>query len=505
MSELAEQSSRMRIGEYLLSKGLITEEMLNAALAEQRITQERLGMILTRGGFITRKSLLDAILATKPEQIHGESFFSARVPAEILLETRTMIVAETEKQIFLSTTASERQARVDIAPYYPEAELVFVAADVEKVDNYLEDVRAMNQDNDSLVDKILRKAFSEGMSDIHIIPRYNSYSLFCRYLGRRSHTHEGTLDEYNTLAARIKDLSRMDLAERRIPQDGGFQLEFNGKLVDLRVSTTPVGNSEYITIRLLDPDRVQPTLTGLGITRVEEWRNGVSRPDGLCLICGPTGSGKTSTLNASLKEMDRFGNAIFTMEDPVEYRIPYLGQVNKNEPLGLDFARGIRSFMRMDPDVIVLGEIRDPETARNAIKAAETGHLVVGTLHTSNIQSTVMRLRDLDIPSHELVYQLRVILVQRLIRTVCLNCKGVGCKACFGKGFGGRTVVSECCYFPDEHAVRKLIAGEPAWWPTMLEDAIQKSIEGITTTAEVVRVFGKEARTTFEKLGIEVR
>jgi len=154
---------RVRLGEYLLSKGLITEQQLHAALEEQKITQERLGLILTRGGFLTRKDLLEAILATNPDQIHGESLFTARVPAEVLLNTRTMVVAETKTQVFLTTLGSERQAAVEVQPFYPEAEIVFVAGNFEQVDNYLEDVRAMLQDDDSLVDKLLRRAFSEGV------------------------------------------------------------------------------------------------------------------------------------------------------------------------------------------------------------------------------------------------------------------------------------------------------------------------------------------------------
>ena len=490
-------SRKMRLGEYLLSKNLINEAQLHAALAEQKVTQERLGMILTRDGFLTRRDLLRAILATNPDQIHGESFFTARVPGEVLLASRTMVVAETETQVFLTTLGSEKQAAADIKPYYPEAEVVFVAGNFEQVDNYLEDVRAMLQDDDSLVDRLLRRAFSEGVSDVHIVPRYSSYTVFFRHLGVRHHVHEGDLDEYNTLAARVKDLSRMDLAERRIPQDGGFQMEYNGKLVDLRVATVPTGNNEYIVLRLLDPDRVQPSLNGLGITQVSEWRKGVSRPYGLCLICGPTGSGKTTTLNASIREMDRFENSIFTLEDPVEYRIPYLGQVNINNALGLDFARGIRAFMRTDPDIIVVGEIRDPETARNAIKAAETGHLVLGTLHTGSIHGTVQRLRDLDVPAAELVYLLRSILVQRLIRTLCTACHGKGCPACSNTGYAARSIVSECAYFQNEEEVKRLLSGD-RWWPSMMEDAVIKYNEGLTTSREIIRVFGEEARALLE-------
>lgn len=490
-------SDKPSLGEYLLSKGLINKDMLYAAQEEQKITHERLGLLLTRAGFITRKTLLEAILETNPDQLQGESLFTSRVPAEVLLSTKTMVVAETAKKVFVATLGSERQARMEIAPHYPELELVFVAGNFEQIDNYLADLLAMQNDEDSLVDKLLRRAFSEGASDVHIVPRYNSFTVFFRHLGVRHHVHEGDLDEYNVLAARIKDLSRMDLAERRVPQDGGFQMEYNGKLVDLRVATVPTGTNEYIVIRLLDPDRVQPSLNGLGITRVEHWRKGTSRPDGLCLICGPTGSGKTTTLNATLKEMDRFSNSIFTLEDPVEYRIPYLGQVNTNPQLGLDFARGIRAFMRSDPDVIVVGEIRDAETARNAIKAAETGHLVLGTLHTSSIIGAVGRLRDLEVPANELAYLLRSVLVQRLVRTVCIHCKGEGCKVCNESGYGGREIVSECNYFPGEDEVQRMLKGE-RFWPTMLEDAIEKYREGRTNAKEVIRIFGEEARIRIE-------
>lgn len=501
---MPEHSSRpaekkLRLGEYLLQRGYIDEVKLNAALEEQKITHERLGMILTRGGFITRKVLIEAILATNPDQIHGESHFTTRVPHEKLIETRSMVVAETQKAAYIATLGPERQTYVELKKYYPELDMVFVAANFEQVDNYLDDLKSMLEDDSSLVDKLLRQAFSEGASDVHIIPRYNSYSVLFRRLGVRQHRHEGDLEEYNTLAARIKDLSRMDLAERRIPQDGGFQMEYNGKLVDLRVATVPTGSTEYIVIRLLDPDSVQPSLSGLGISRVAEWRKGVSRPDGLCLICGPTGSGKTTTLNASIKEMDRFSNSIFTLEDPVEYRIPYVGQVNTNPALGLDFARGIRAFMRSDPDIIIVGEIRDPETARNAIKAGETGHLVLGTLHTGTIHGAVQRLRDLDVPANELVYLLRTVLVQRLLRTLCTHCRGEGCPVCVGSGYGGRTIVSECAYFAGEDDVKRMLDGE-RWWPSMLDDAVLKYQEGVTSQKEVIRVFGEEARLKIESL-----
>lgn len=483
---------RMRLGEYLISQGKLSQIALDAALAEQRVTQERLGMILTRGGFITRRDLIDSILATNPDQIHGESLFSARVPFELLIRLRTMIVHESKTTVHVATMSREAQVRLELQEYYPDLKMEFVATNMEQLKNYSAELDKLVNSDDSLIDRLLRRAFTANISDIHIEPRFASFTVFFRYLGVRTHAYEGTLDEYNTLAARIKDLSRMDIAERRIPQDGGFQMEHNGKLVDLRVATAPVVNGEAIVIRLLDPDKVQPSLDNLGISRVDDWRKGVSRSNGLCLICGPTGSGKTTTLNATIKEMDRFGKAINTLEDPVEYRIPFVKQVNVNPALGLTFARGVKAFMRMDPDVIITGEIRDEETARNAIQAAETGHLVLGTIHLNSILGVPDRLRDLKVPEYELTYLIRSVLVQQLMRTRCDHCHGKGCAVCLNSGYASRTIISECVYCRTENDVRDLLEKKKSW-PTLLDDALSLMLKGKTDAMELIRVFGEEA------------
>lgn len=499
MSNSIELVKPIKLGDHLVKSGVITESQLKASLEEQAVTQERLGIILVRNGFIQRKALIAAILDTRPEQIHGESLFTAKVPPEVILNNKLMVVAENLDTVYLATLGSEKQALAEISPYYPTSNIEFVSADLDQVDAYLEDVRSMSEDEFSLVDKLIRKAFSDNISDIHIIPKYSSYSIFYRHLGVRKLVHEGSLDENTSLVARIKDMSKMDLAERRLPQDGGFSMEYNGKLVDLRVSTIPTNNGEVVVMRLLDPDKVQPSLEGLGITNVDQWRKGVSRPDGLCLICGPTGSGKTTTLNASIKELDRFGSSIYTLEDPVEYRIPYVSQVNINHLLGLDFAKGIRAFMRADPDVIIVGEIRDAETARNALRAAETGHLVLGTLHTGSIHGAIQRLKDLEVPPNELAYLLRTVLVQRLVRTICPDCLGEGCPTCLSTGYAGRTIVSECTYFSSEDEVNKVVLGNEKWWPSMMEDAVLKEKQGVTTEKEVIRVFGQDAKDLFDE------
>jgi general secretion pathway protein E len=263
-------------------------------------------------------------------------------------------------------------------------------------------------------------------------------------------------------------------------------------------------DGEKVVIRLLDPDRVNPKLDKLGVSRINRWRAGFSNADGICLICGPTGSGKTTTLNGTIKEMDRFGKSINTLEDPVEYRIPYVAQVNINHVVGLDFARGVRAFMRADPEIIISGEIRDLETAQNAIKASETGHLVLGTLHTGSIRGTMDRLRDIGVEVADLRYLLRSILVQRLIRTFCTYCSGDGCEMCYHTGFGGRSVISEVEYFGAPEDVDRMVAGE-VWWPTMVEDAIGKIEQGITSPEEVIRVFGEQGRKVLRKKGYNVK
>ena len=489
----------VELTDYLLKEKLVAKDVLEAALAEQRITKERLGLILTRNGYLTRKQLLNAILTISPADIHKEFYYSVKVPPDVLARTKTMIVAENGGTVYLATLERERVVTLELAPYYQGLKLEFVAVNHEKLSEYLEDLTRMVEDDANLAERLIRRALREAVSDIHIVPRYATYSVFFRNLGVRHLAHEGPLDEYNTLVARIKDLSRMDLAERRIPQDGSFQLEHDGKVIDLRVATLPTVNMENVVIRLLDPDRVQPSLTGLGITRVSEWRRGVSRPDGLCLICGPTGSGKTTTMNASVREMDRFSQAIYSIEDPVEYRIAYTGQTNANAQLGLDFATAVRAFMRADPDVIIVGEVRDLETARNAIKAAETGHLVLATLHTGSIQGAIQRMRDLGVPEYELRPILRTALVQRLVRTYCPLCNGAGCQHCHNTGYAGRTLVSECAYFSTEQDVDRLLRGD-RWWPQMMEDAVLKHKMGVTSAKEIIRVFGVEAEEYIQKV-----
>jgi len=494
----------LHLGEHLVSQGLISQVMLDTSLAEQQVTKERLGTILVHNGFISQKELIEAIHRVDMDQLSSERAMITKCPPEILLDTRTIIFAETDTAVYLSTLADEFRLTALLRPYYPDEELIFKPVNMELLDEYLDALDRILKNEGALVDRLLRDALRNNVTDVHIEPRRKSYSVMERYNGVREHTKEGSLDEYNTLVAQIKDRSGIDLAERRVPQDGSFQVEHNGRMVDMRVSTTPTVNGEKVVIRLLDPDRVNPKLDLLGITRINKWRAGVSNAHGLCLICGPTGSGKTTTLNGTMRELDRFGKAIYTLEDPVEYRVPYVTQVNVNHVVGLDFARGVRAFMRNDPDVIICGEIRDFETAQNAVRASETGHLVLGTLHTQSIRGAIDRLKDIGIPVSDLRYLLRSILVQRLIRVFCTFCNGDGCDRCYDTGYGGRTLISEAEYFKSPDEVDRMVAGE-VWWPTMVEDAVKLVKEGKTSIAEVERVFGEEGRSDLVKAGFDVK
>lgn len=489
--------------EYLLEHGIVSEQAMMASLMEKNVTEDPLGNILVKNGFLKHEDFVSAVLEVTDNSLYDESVILPHVPHEILLKTKTKISAQTVRDVYVSTLSSEDEVYYHLKKYFMSQNIIFVDSSPESISEYLDKLNSINDGESSVLEQIIRSSIIGGVSDIHIQPRSGSYSVFFRHNGVRRLEREGDMDEYLNLNARIKDRSRMDLAERRIPQDGGFDIEYNGRLVDLRVATVPTLSGEIIVIRILDPEKSNNKLDELGITDIESWRSGASLLHGLCLICGATGSGKTTTLNGTIRELDRFGKAIYTAEDPVEYSVPYVGQVNINEAVGLDFSRALKSFMRADPDVIILGEVRDEETARNAIKAAETGHLVFATLHTSSILGSINRLRDLGVPMHELKYVLRSVLAQTLIRVTCQTCYGedMDCSRCMGTGYSGRTIVSECYYFNDIKEIEDILSNRTVKWKTMLEDAYEKYINGITDKKEVIRVFGADGMNYIKEHG----
>jgi type II secretory ATPase GspE/PulE/Tfp pilus assembly ATPase PilB-like protein/8-oxo-dGTP pyrophosphatase MutT (NUDIX family) len=302
-----------------------------------------------------------------------------------------------------------------------------------------------------LVDQVIAEGITARASDIHLEP--GERGLVVRY------RIDGVLREATTipravavpLVSRIKIMSRMDIADRLRPQGGRARIEVGGTRMDLRVSTLPVAHGEKVVIRILDQRETARTLDSLGFTieAARRIRRLLDARDGLILVTGPTGSGKTTTLYAMLRQLQQRGVNIITVEDPVEYRIPGIVQVQVNEKAGLTFASALRTILRQDPDIVLIGEVRDRETATIAIQAALTGHLVFATLHTIDASTAVMRLLDLGVEREKISAALRGILAQRLLRRVCVSCdhgraaRGGSCQMCGGRGYAGRIAIAE--------------------------------------------------------------
>lgn len=487
---------RVDVGRELVGRGLITPRALQAAEMERSVTGGRPGPVLVRNGLLGQKELISTILDVAPEELATERVSHSRIPIRVLSQHKILLAAETEAKLYVATRNDERVARDIVSAWYPDREIEFVAYNPEHMSEFLTrmqmTVGATDGEEiaeDERLEDLIYRAYDKGASDIHVTPKPRSYTVFFRILGERHLIHEGPLSEYRSLVAQIKNRAGMDIAETRLPQDGVFNMEFASKVVDFRTVTVPVQDGEYVVLRILDPDAVRNNLNDLGISRVDQWRRGFRQSNGLCLICGPTGSGKTTTLNATVSELDRFGEAIFTVEDPVEYPISYSGQVTINEAIGLSYPRALRAFMRADPDIINIGEVRDEETARTMIRAAETGHMVLATLHASTIRGAISRLEYLNIPPHDLRYIIRSIMVQNLVKTLCPSCAGAGCEKCFSTGYAGRTIVSEVQYFENEHEFDRMEKGE-VFWPRLISDAVDVMERGVTDLRELDRVYG---------------
>jgi type II secretory ATPase GspE/PulE/Tfp pilus assembly ATPase PilB-like protein len=497
-----------RLGRFVHERKQVNGDALDAAYRMQEVSGKPIGQILVANGFLTDKQRVQAILSVEESRISQEQVSRSRIPVAVLDQYSIIISAEHDETIFVASPNPEAIIEPIIAEYYSEKKIEFVSYDPSAMSRFITTMRRsasvedIRETKETMLDRVVYKALEGNASDIHIEPLADCYAVQFRIDGVTRIIHMGALDEYHTVMAQVKDKATIDLAEKRKSQDGSYQIEYNGKMIDLRVSTVPVQTGEHVTIRVLDSDRVHPNLDTLGITQVAKWRKGFKQRSGLCVIAGATGSGKTTTLNSSLREIDRFGKRIYSIEDPVEYRVPFVSQVSTNLSVGLDFAAAIKAFMRNDPDVIILGEVRDAETARNAIKAADTGHLVLITLHTSSIMSTVSRMKDLGIDPREIRYMLRAILVQHLVPKLCTNCHGVnsdGCRVCEGNRYVGRTVASECEYFESVKDVDRLlearngnIPDDERPWVSMAEDAVNQMRQGITDVPGLERTFGSE-------------
>ena len=378
-----------------------------------------------------------------------------------------------------------------------------------------------------LVNYIIFNAVKEGASDIHIEGAERCVRIRYRIDGRLYKSLEVPLHLLNALTSRIKIMGGMDISERRLPQDGRVHVGLNRRVIDLRVSTFPGSRGEKTVIRVLDTGNIALNLKDLGFAEdvLTGFQTQIRAANGICLVTGPTGSGKSTTLYSALNEIASMENNICTVEDPIEYNLSMINQFQVQERIGLDFPRALRTLLRQDPDVIMVGEIRDEETARTAIQAALTGHLVFSTLHTNDAPSAITRLVNMGVESYLISAALNCVLAQRLLRRVCPKCrqpydpprqmkktlekmevditkfyKGVGCKRCRNTGFSGRIGVHEFLTVTDElrdgivagTSIAKLrkMAVE-AGMVTLSFDGFRKVREGITTVEEVLPLAGE--------------
>lgn len=353
-----------------------------------------------------------------------------------------------------------------------------------------------------LVGRLVTEAAEARASDIHIEPGPREAIVRQRIDGVLRETGRLAVTQALAAISRIKVLADLDIAERRRPQDGRLSFPVSGRSIDLRVSVVPTDHGESLVVRLLDPQAGLRDLQSLGFSEpmAAAGRRCLARPNGILLVTGPTGSGKTTTLYAFLRHLADGERKILTIEDPIEYRLAGISQSQVNPAIGLDFAGALRSFLRHDPDVIMVGEIRDEETARTAIQAALTGHLVLSTLHTNDAPGAVTRLKDMGVEPYLIASTLIGAFAQRLVRTVCGSCEGSGCAACGETGYAGRVAIAEGFEIDEELA--ELVRAEAGdgvlrdalrrkGFVPMAADGRSKIEAGLTRAEEVERAVGR--------------
>ncbi|MBM3342263.1 MAG: secretion system protein E [Betaproteobacteria bacterium] len=564
---MADVRKRLRLGELLVQQGLLSEDQLNILVAEQRNTNIPIGRLIVRMGFATEAAVRDAMARTVGQESIDLSHVVADpealqlVPQDFARRNQVLPIAYSaaDATLTVATTAVFNVVVMDRLRALVGADIdvrpqIAAEAQVEEcidrfygyelsVDGILKEIETGEIDYESLraggdeytqpmvrlVNALLVDAVKRGASDVHFEPEY----AFLRIRYRIDGVLETVRSLHKTftsgITVRLKVISGMNIAEIRAPQDGRVSLTLNGRQVDFRVSTQPTIYGENLVLRVLDreksiirlenmalPDETMQKLTGL-----------LDRPEGILIVTGPTGSGKTTTLYSLLAQINDDTVNIMTLEDPVEYPLNLLRQTSVNEVARMDFANGIRSMMRQDPDIILVGEMRDQETSEMAFRAAMTGHQVFTTLHTNSALGAFPRLLDLGIRPGIMAGNIIGIIAQRLVRLVCMQCrepyvatleerrllklggevpaqiyKAVGCKACGGKGYKGRAPIMELLVMDgdlDELIARGTTPRElrevanSKGYKTLAQAGIRRILDGESTVAEISRVINLSA------------
>ncbi len=554
MQAVSGAPSPQRIGEILISRGMLTADDLDRALELQKERGEKIGRILVDAGFCAQRDVLHALsdqigvrlisidgppaVSPETEKLSPRFLRQFRV-LPVALQESTLTLAMADPLDFETLAAVHTFTGLHVDPVLaPEQEII------DAVDRYYgESARAANQDffgEDGqgggsedlehlrdmaseapvirLVNAIIAQAVEKRASDIHIEPFEKEFRVRYRIDGVLYNQEQPPKEFKAAIISRVKLMARLNIAERRLPQDGRIKIKTLGREVDLRVSTLPTLYGESVVMRLLDRsagDFYDLQRLGFDDGMLGRMQHFATMPHGIFLVTGPTGSGKSTTLYSALKLINHPDKKIITIEDPVEYQMDGINQIHVNPQIGLTFAAGLRHIVRQDPDVIMVGEIRDRETADIAIRAALTGHLVFSTLHTNDAPSAITRLTDMGVENYLMSSSLVGVLAQRLVRTICKGCrvpdgykmtpygevievyKGAGCDGCFGSGYTGRVGIFELMDINDE--IRKMVmAGKDAvdlataakrnGMRTLREDGWMKVANGTTTADEVLRV-----------------
>ncbi len=559
--------ARKRIGDLLHEAGVLTAGQLQEALRIQEQTRERLGDVLINHGMISEKQLMEvlefqlgiprvsivkerldpATLALVPDHMARRY-----VVLPLRRERNRLVVAMADPLDYYAiddlriatgfpispAIAAKDELRNFIERYYGMKESLGQALQSVAANTAAEPADAELVDDNSpivrLVNQILAQAVKDRASDVHFDGGSDHVQVRFRVDGVLRPGQSLPKDLQSMVTARVKIVAGLDISERRLPQDGRFRTAVDGREIDVRVSTLPTLYGEKVVLRILDQRTGVLNLDRLSFSpmHLRAVQDMLAAPSGMVLVTGPTGSGKTSTLYAALQECNTPAVNIVTIEDPVEYQLPGINQVAVNMSTGLSFAAGLRSILRQDPDIVMVGEIRDRETAEIATRAALTGHLVLSTLHTSGAVESVARLTDMGIEPFLVASALSGVIAQRLVRRVCPDCRqahtpsqtewdwirkvwgddatreadahfavGDGCGACGHTGYRGRVAVHELVRV-DEPLRRMILDGAPEaqvraytaqrGFATLLADGLEKAAGGVTTLAEVVRVAWRE-------------
>ena len=549
---------RKRLGEMLVEAGKITPEQLEKALAAHKRSGERLGRVLVQQGVITEAGLLKVLeealgiplmdLSTTPPvkdavRLIPMSLAERHHVIPVRKVGNRLVVAMVDPTNFFAiddlrmvtqcdiepVMASEADIRHAIEQFYSVSDLVEKSVNRLNKDEYVyssdietsEDAPVIN-----IVNSLISQSIRTGASDIHLEPLEDGLRVRFRVDGVLREITSFPKHTQGAIISRVKIISNMDIAEKRVPQDGRIQVQESGRSVDVRVSSLPTIYGEKIVMRILDQKAIILDVDALGYSpdNLQKYKRMYRHSYGMILITGPTGSGKTTTLYSTLTELNSAAKNIITIEDPVEYRLHGINQVQVNNRAGMTFANGLRSILRQDPNIIMVGEIRDRETAEIAIRAALTGHLVLSTLHTNDAAGAVNRLIDMGVEPFLVASSVLGSIAQRLVRTICPECRtpyepepdspeclvtaengeacklvyqGKGCLHCGNTGYRGRMAVHEVMPMTSrlrEMVVRRASTSELAQeavaegMQTMQQDAVQKVRAGLTTVEELMRV-----------------